>query len=318
MPRFKNYIPHGVIPALILPFKDDLSIDEEAYRRHLRFVAKTEGISAILVTGESQEVSALTFDEQRRVIAITMEEVGRDLPVVTGVRANSGREAARLGRMGEEEGASCLLIFPPAAFARGSQMRPEMALAHFKSVAEVTGLPMIAFQYEMATGQGYPLDTLVRLSEEVPTFQAIKDRCNHPVLHERHIRVLQNLPRPVNVLTTHSAWLMASLVLGCKGLLSGSGSVMTDLHVALWRAVQKNDLIQARHVNDRIYPLASVFYSEPLLDMHNRMKEALMILGRIPSAACRLPWLRVSSGEVDRIRAALQKAGVKPGGALAE
>jgi len=93
---------------------------------------------------------------------------------------------------------------------------------------------------------------------------------------------------------------------------------MTDLHVALWRAVQKNDLIQARHVNDRIYPLASVFYSEPLLDMHNRMKEALMILGRIPSAACRLPWLRVSSGEVDRIRTALQKAGVKPEGALAE
>jgi 4-hydroxy-tetrahydrodipicolinate synthase len=316
MPRFKNYIPHGVIPALILPFKDDLSIDEEAYRRHLRFVAKTEGVSAILVTGESQEVSALTFDEQRRVIAITMEEVGRGLPVVTGVRANSGREAARLGRLGEEEGASGLLIFPPAAFARGSQMRPEMALAHFKSVAEATGLPMIAFQYEMATGQGYPLDTLVRLAEEVPTFQAIKDRCNHPVLHERHIRVLQNLPRPVNVLTTHSAWLMASLVLGCKGLLSGSGSVMTDLHVALWRAVQKNDLIQARHVNDRIYPLASVFYSEPLLDMHNRMKEALVILGRIPSAACRLPWLRVNSGEVDRIRTALQKAGVKPEGAL--
>jgi 4-hydroxy-tetrahydrodipicolinate synthase len=316
MPRFKNYIPHGVIPALILPFKDDLSIDEDSYRRHLRFVGKTEGITAILVTGESQEVSALTFDEQRRVIAITMEELGGEVPVIAGVRADNGRQAASLGRMGEEEGASGLLVFPPAAFARGSQTRPEMAIAHFKSVAEVTDLPLIAFQYEMATGQGYPLDTLVRLAEEMPSFRAIKDRCNHPALHERQIRVLQNLNRPVNVLTTHSAWLMASLSLGCNGLLSGSGSVIADLHVALWKAIQEKDLTQARLINDLIYPLASVFYSEPLLDMHNRMKEALVILGRIPSAACRLPWLRVSSSEVRRIRTAIEKAGVKPEGTL--
>ncbi|RPJ05562.1 MAG: dihydrodipicolinate synthase family protein, partial [Deltaproteobacteria bacterium] len=109
---------------------------------------------------------------------------------------------------------------------------------------------------------------------------------------------------------------MASLVLGCKGLLSGSGSVIADLHAALWKAVQDNDLVQARLINDRIYPLSSIFYSDPLLDMHNRMKEALAILERIPSAACRLPWLRVSSGEVSRIRTALQKAGVKPEGAF--
>ena len=49
--------------------------------------------------------------------------------------------------------------------------------------------------------------------------------------HERQIRLLQSLPRPVNVLTTHSSWLFSSLVLGCNGLLSGSGSVIADLQV---------------------------------------------------------------------------------------
>ena len=53
-----------------------------------------------------------------------------------------------------------------------------------------------------------------------------------------HIRTLQTLPRPVNVLTTHSAWLFSSLVLGCNGLLSGSGSVIADLQAQLFRAVQ--------------------------------------------------------------------------------
>jgi len=93
-----------------------------------------------------------------------------------------------------------------------------------------------------------------RSLDAVPTVRAIKDWCSNPQLHERHIRVLQSRTPPVNVLTTHSTWLMGSLVLGCNGLLSGSGSVIADLHVQLWRAVQENDLAAARRVNDRIWP----------------------------------------------------------------
>ena len=119
-----------------------------------------------------------------------MEEVGGEVPVIAGVRADSGHEAA-LWDAWEKRGRLGLLIFPPAAFARGSQIRPEMAIAHFRAWLRLQDLSLIAFQYEMATDQGYPLDTLTRLAEEVPTFRAIKDRCNHPALHERQIRVLQ-------------------------------------------------------------------------------------------------------------------------------
>ena len=108
-----------------------------------------------------------------------------------------------------------------------------------------------------------------------------------------HIRTLQALPRPVNVLTTHSAWLLSSLVLGCNGLLSGSGSVIADLQARLFRAVQANDLAAARRLNDRIYPLARVFYADPFVDMHNRMKEALVLLGRLPRAVVRPPLVKL-------------------------
>src|SRR5664279_1657006 len=57
----------------------------------------------------------------------------------------------------------------------------------------------------------------------------IKDWIGNVPHHEWHIRTLQNLSRPVNVLTTHSSWLFASLALGPSGLLSGSGSVIADL-----------------------------------------------------------------------------------------
>jgi 4-hydroxy-tetrahydrodipicolinate synthase len=210
--------------------------------------------------------------------------------------------------MAAEGGASALLVFPPAPFTL--QQSPEMALAHFKHIADASDLPIIVFQYPLATGQGYPRDTLLKMCDEVPTIRAIKDWSGNVPQHEMHIRTLQSLPRPVNVLTTHSAWLFSSLVLGCNGLLSGSGSVIADLQAQLFRAVQGNDLATAKHLNDRIYPTARVFYAEPWADMHNRMKEALVLLGRLPRAVVRPPLVKLSRAEIDRIRDALVEAGL--------
>ena len=98
------------------------------------------------------------------------------------------------------------------------------------------------------------------------------------------------------MLTTHSAWLFSSLVLGCNGLLSGSGSVIPDLQAELFRAVKADDLAEAKRLNDRIYPLARVFYADPWADMHNRMKEALVLLGRLSRAVVRPPLVKLGRG----------------------
>jgi 4-hydroxy-tetrahydrodipicolinate synthase len=311
MPRHAHYTPHGVIPAVLLPFADDLTIDEKSFRKHLADVAAAEGLSAITVNAHSTEVASCSFDEQRRVLEIAQDEIGGRLPIVNGVWADGSIEAARIARMADEGGASALLVFPPGPFTLGQS--PGMAVEHFRRIAEATNLPLIVFQYPLATGQGYPRDTLLAMIEAVPTIRAIKDWAGNVTEHEMHIRTLQGLKRPVNVLTTHSAWLLSSLVLGCNGLLSGSGSVIADLQAALFRAVQANDLAQARRLNDRIYPLARVFYAEPWADMHNRMKESLVLLGRLPRAVVRPPLVKLGRAEIDRIRAALVEAGLLSG-----
>ena len=114
----------------------------------------------------------------------------------------------------------------------------------------------------------------------------------------------------MRTLTTHSAWLLGSLVLGCDGLLSGAGSVIADLQVALFRAVEANDLAAARRVNDRIYPTVRAFYDAPLLDMHNRMKEALVLLGRLDAAHVRPPLMKPDAAEIEKIRRLLIEAGL--------
>jgi len=311
MPRHRDYIPQGVIPAVLLPFHEDLSIDEAAYRAHLRDVASVEGVAAITTNAHASEVAACSFEEQQRVLAITADEIGARLPIVNGVYAESALEAVRIAKMAHQGGASALLVFPSGVTTFGQ--RPEMAVDHFRRIAEVTDLPLIVFQYPLAGGQGYPLATLLKILEAVPTVRAIKDWSANPQLHERQIRVLQSRTPAVNVLTTHSAWLMSSLVLGCNGLLSGSGSVIAGLQAQLWRAVRSNDLAEARRINDRIWPTAEAFYGEPWVDMHNRMKEALVLLGKLPRATVRPPLMKLSAAEVERVRRALVDAGLLEG-----
>ena len=145
-------------------------------------------------------------------------------------------------------------------------------------IADATDLPIIVFQH--SNELAYPLDTLVQICEDVPSVKAIKD-WSPPQLHERHLKTLHGLSRPVNVLSTNSAWLMSSLVMGADGLLSGAGSVIADLQVALFRAVEAKDLELAQELADRIFHTTQVFYCDPFSDMHNRMKETLMLLGKL-------------------------------------
>ena len=308
MPRHKNYTPHGVIPAVLLPFHEDLSIDEPGFRKHLRDVAATDGISAITINAHSTEVASCTFEEQRRIHEITQDEVGTKLPVVHGVWADGSLEAARIAKAATEGGASALLVFPPAPFTLGQNAA--MAVEHFKRIADVSDLPIIAFQYPLATGQGYPNETILKMIEEVPNLAAIKDWAGTPQQHEWHVRTLQNLNRPFNVLSTQSSWLMASLTFGCKGLLSGSGSVIPDLQAQLFKAVQAGDLKKAQEINSRIYPLASVFYAPPWVDMPNRRKEALVLMGKMQRAVVRPPLVKIERAEIERIRQALVQAGL--------
>jgi 4-hydroxy-tetrahydrodipicolinate synthase len=316
MGRFRDFVPAGVIPATLLAFHEDMSIDEAETRRHLSYVAGTRGISAITVNGHSNEVHALNFDEQKRVLATALAEVGDKLPLIDGVYADGSIEAARIAAMAAAEGASALLVFPPNSMGWGGQMRPEMSLAHFRRIADATDLPIILFQYPMASGLGYPFETLLKIFDAVPTIRAMKDWCADPAMHEKHIRTFQTLPRPVNLLTTHSSWLMSSLAMGANGLLSGAGSVVADLQVALFQAVKAKDLATAQRINDRLYPVQQAFYAPPFLDMHNRMKECLVLLGRMRRAVVRPPLMKLTEAEIARLKQALDDARILPEGAL--
>ena len=137
---------------------------------------------------------------------------------------------------------------------------------------------------------------------------AVKDWFNDIVSYEKNLRAIRATGRPVAMMSSFTMSLMASFLLGADGCISGMGSVVADLQASLLAAVQAGRFEDASRINDRMAPLVSVFYAPPFVDMHNRMKEALAILGRIPAAHVRPPLTPVSEDERHRIRLALRAA----------
>ena len=299
----------GVMPANLLPFKADLSIDDNAYRRHLRWLADTRGVTGIVANGHAAEVSSLSREERVRALAIAVDEIAGACPVVAGVYADGTQDAVALARDAKAAGAAGLLVFPPTLFMWGAQLKPDMVVRHFSDVASATDLPIIVFEYPPVSGIGYAPETLARLTE-IPHIAGVKDWSNDIVTFERNLRALRATGRPVAMLSAFTMSLMSTFLLGADGAISGMGSVVADLQAELFDLCQKGDLDQARRLNDRLDPLVRVFYAPPFVDMHNRMKEALVLLGRLPAAYVRPPLTPVSEVEREAIRAALRAAGL--------
>jgi 4-hydroxy-tetrahydrodipicolinate synthase len=299
----------GCIPANLLPFTADLQIDVPAYKQHLRCLADAKGVTAIVANGHAAEVSSLSREERKRALALALEEVGGKVPLIAGVYSDGTHEAIDLARDAQAAGATGLLVFPPTIFMWGAQLKPDMVLRHFSMLADAVDLPLIVFEYPPASGMGYSPETLAELCK-ITTVVGVKDWSNDIVAYERNLRALRASGRPVAMLSSFTMSLLATFLLGADGCISGMGSVAADLQAELFAAAGAGNLAEAHRVNGRLTPLVNVFYAPPFVDMHNRMKEALAILGRIPAAHVRPPLTPVSDDERHRIRLALRASGL--------
>ena len=299
----------GIWPATLTPFTPDGSIDDEALTAHVRDLAGTPGVRAVVVNGHAGEVTSLDRAERSHVVRLAVRAAA-GVPVVAGVVADDTRSACTLAEDAADAGASGLLLFPPALFAQGAAARPEMARRFVAEVARASGLPIVLFQLSRASGLSFSTQALLQLCAEVPQIVAVKEGSDVPEVYEDNLRALRASPRPITVLTTNNSWLFASLAYGADGILSGLGSVAAPLLVALHEALANGKLQTARQVNDRLVPLCRAFYRAPHLDSHNRMKTALHLLGRLPHPQPRPPLLPVPADDTARIRAALVAAGL--------
>lgn len=300
----KGMVPRkAIVPAALTPIDEDGKVDIVEFKRHIRTLADVRGVSAIMVNGGSGHDKTLTREERRKLLYEALATVGDRVPIIAAIRESEECPTLEpLAKDVQDEGASAMTIMPPS---RTEDFAWEFARNRFEDACSASNLPVVIYQ------SSYKTETLIQLASLPPVF-AVKEGSKDPSTFERNMRALHGLQKDVAVWSTHSKWLLADLAIGADGILSGMGSVAADLHVALAEAVEASDLMEARKVNDRIFPLAQVFYS-PGKDAHVRMKYALKKLGRQKYDFVRPPFESLNQRERLAIDKALLDSGLLEG-----
>lgn len=297
----------GVLPAMVTPFRPDFALDEAAIGELIRSLLKVEGIMGLVVNGVAGEVSALTTDEQALVVRVVVQAANDRVPVIAGISAETPRGAARAAERAAHAGARGVLVQAPALFGRGIAQAPEVAVSYFREVAAV-GSPLIVFQHQVGTGRAYPIPLLLRLLD-IDNVVAVKETVWDAERYEAEVRAIRRHRPDTRILCGNDTILLSCLALGgYDGLLVGFATLVPELIVDLYEAVERGDLKAAQAVNDRLAALTEAIYAPPPINYYARMKAALVLLGRVPHAAVRPPVQPTPKAEIERLRAALCKA----------
>jgi 4-hydroxy-tetrahydrodipicolinate synthase len=300
----------GIIPAIVTPMTEDDDIDVAAVGPYVDWLARQSPV-ALAVNVDTGEGPHLSTSERGRMLVAVRESLGGRAAVVAGVGGPSTRDAVANARQAEASGADALLVFPVPAFL-SQPLRADIVHRHHAEIAAATDLPLILFQLKPALGGViYPpavLDALL----EIPSVVAIKEASFDPI---RYLELRARLGaggRRVLLLSGNDNFIAESFLLGADGALLGFATLGTAEHVALLDAAKAGNATKLHELGEPLQRLSDVIFAPPVVDYRVRTKEALRMLGVIPSARVRPPLLPVDDAERRRIGQALEAAGMRP------
>jgi 4-hydroxy-tetrahydrodipicolinate synthase len=308
MPVMTNF--HGLIPAMAVPFRPDLSIDEAELRRFAQWLGRQPGVVAMMTNGHTGEVFNLTPRERATVTHIVAEAAEGICPVISSVVCEGIRDAVEQAGWAKEAGAQALDIMPPHHWLRFGFKRSH-ALAYFRAIGEASGLPLIVHVYPAWTKASFSSELLAELAT-LPFVQAFKIGTREMNKYARDLAAMRAAAPEKALLTCHDEYLLASMVQGIDGALVGFASLIPGLINDLLEAVKRGDLKAAMAIQARIDPLKEAVYGagEPTGEAHANMKAAMAAAGIFRDAIMRPPTVMPDAAELARIRAAVAAAGL--------
>jgi 4-hydroxy-tetrahydrodipicolinate synthase len=310
MPVMTNF--HGLIPAMAVPFRPDLTLDAPTLARFARWLAAQPGVVGMMTNGHTGEVFSFTPRERAEVTRIVAEAVEGRCPVVSSVVCEGIRDAVEQAGWAREAGAQALDIMPPHHWLRFG-FRPSHVIDYFTAVGEASGLPLIVHVYPAWTKASFSSELLAELAR-LPFVKAFKIGTREMNKYKRDLQMIRAAAPEKALLTCHDEYLLASMVQGVDGALVGFASVIPGLINDLLNAVKAGDLHAAMAIQSRIDPLKDAVYGagEPTGEAHANMKAAMVAAGIFPAGTMRPPTVTPDAHDIRRIEAAVAAAGLVP------
>jgi 1-pyrroline-4-hydroxy-2-carboxylate deaminase len=269
----------GIIPAVTTPFDASGAIDEGALATNVAALLDA-GVHGIVATGTMGEAGSLSAAERRAVVAAVAQAVDGRVPVIAGVSAGTPAAAIALAADAADAGAVALMMLPPLGYRADA----DETVAHYRSVAEAAGLPLMAYNNPEASGVDMTPELLVRLYEEIDAVVAVKE-CSGDA---RRIAALLNAAPGLEVLVGGDDWALEGLCAGATGWVTGVADVMPRECVELYEACRAGDLETARGIYARLLPLARFDMTPKLVQYFKAAMDEVGYVGG-PTRPPRLP-----------------------------
>src|SRR5436190_4843400 len=236
----------GVFPAVTTQLKKDESLDLEATSRHVESLIAS-GVTGLIFLGSLGENQALTPEEKRRVLEAMVKTVKGRVPVLSGVAESSTSEACRYVRDGERLGADGFMLMP-AMLYKGD---PRETLAHFRTTARATGLPIMIYNNPLSYANDITPQMFAELASQ-KNFVALKESSGDT----RRLTDLHNTVGDRYALFTGvDNLLLECAILGIDGWVAGSGIAFPAENQYLWDLTRRGDWEKARALYRWFTPL---------------------------------------------------------------
>lgn len=279
----------GVFPAVTTPFHSDLRLDLNCLERHLE-VLLDSGVTGFVMMGSLGENLALTWDEKFEILKTTLRVAAGKVPVLTGVAETSTAQAALYTQKCAELGVDGIMLMPAMVY----KADPDEALAHYRTVAKATDLPILIYNNPIAYHVDLTPPMLEILCNESDRFVAIKESAGDV----RRITDIRNhIGNRLTIFAGVDDLALESVFLGAEGWVAGIGLAFPYENQRLWELATSGQWDEARELYRWYTPL---LHLDVGLKFVQNIKLATQATGYCPEHV-RLPRLPLSGAERDRV-----------------
>jgi 4-hydroxy-tetrahydrodipicolinate synthase len=278
----------GIYSALLTPFDADDCIDIELFKMNIEAQIEA-GIDGIVLGGSLGEASTLTFDERNYLLVTAKQVVKERIPVILNIAEQSTREAKRVALNAESNGADGLMVLPPMRY----QADKVETLEYFKSVAEITSLPIMIYNNPYDYKIEITLDMFAEL-EKIPNIQAIKESTRDVT---NVIRLRNRFKDRFKILCGIDTLAFEELAMGADGWVGGLVDAFPVETVAVYRLLKSGKYQEALEIFYWFMPLLE-------LDTHVKFVQYIKLAAAntgLGSEYVRAPRLKLVGEERERI-----------------
>ena len=287
----------GCGTALVTPFRQDLSLDEETLRQLVRRQV-TAGINFLVPCGTTGESPTLSREEHLRVVEITVEEARGKVPVLAGAGGYDTREVIELAREIERMGADGILSVTPY-YNKPTQ---EGLYRHYKTIAEGVKLPIVVYSVQGRTGVNVEPATLARLAK-IKNIVGVKEASGNI---GQIATIVSQAPGGFAVLSGDDAIALPVIALGGHGVISVVANEIPAEMASLVHACLEGNFACARQLQKTYLPLMEINFIE---SNPGPAKAAMAEMGLL-DPVWRLPLVPPKAENLDKIRGVLESIGL--------